>query len=154
QDVRDAPCLQRTNVGSGHVRAKVAEPAEENGNMTWPDRGRAALLFDGPAAPIDYPVDDCTHTVWERRVDSRVDDLAEVAIRPRNRQCDKSRPPDDLGPGRLQGDIGRLAAIGGRRHRRSESAIDEGLDRGRRPKAGGEVEQCGSGTKQALLYVF
>ena len=56
--VRDAPGFQRTDVGPSDVRTEVAESAEENCNVTWPDRDRAALLFDRPAALVDQPVDE------------------------------------------------------------------------------------------------
>src|SRR5262249_38718541 len=64
------------------------------------------------------------------------------------------RSSGDLGPGRLERNISRLAAVRASRHRRGEGTVDEGLDRGWRPKAGGKGEQFRPGTKKALLDLF
>ena len=45
QDVGYAPRFQRTNIGSRDVCAEIAEAAEENCDMPWPDR-------DGAAPPL------------------------------------------------------------------------------------------------------
>ena len=63
KDVRDAPRFQRTDVGPRDVRAEIAEPAEENCDVTWPDRDGAALLFDRPATLVDQPVDEGSDSV-------------------------------------------------------------------------------------------
>ena len=63
KNVRDAPRFQRTDVGPSDVRAEIAEPAEENGNVTWPDRDGAALLFDRPATLVDQPGDERSDSV-------------------------------------------------------------------------------------------
>ena len=38
------------------------------------------------------------------------------------------------------------------RHRRCKGRVDKGLDRGRRPKTGGEVQEFRAGAKKALLH--
>ena len=65
ENVGDAPGFQRTDVGPRDVRPEIAEPAEENGNVTWPDRDGAAFLFDRPAALVDQPVDEGADSVRE-----------------------------------------------------------------------------------------
>ena len=60
--VRDVPGFQRTDVGPSHVRTEVAESAGENRNVTWPDRDRAALLFDRPATVLGQPIDERSDT--------------------------------------------------------------------------------------------
>ena len=88
----------------------------------------------------------------EGLVDPPFHDLAVVIVGPWNRQGDDCRPPADLAPKRLQRDVGRLATIRHGRHCRSEGTVHEGLERGRRAEAGGEVKELRAGAEEPLLH--
>src|SRR4029077_14000145 len=55
---------------------------------------------------------------------------------------------------RAEAGIGSLAGVRTSRQRRCRDAVDEGLDRGRRPKAGGEVEEFRAHAKKTLLHLL
>jgi hypothetical protein len=81
KDMGYAPCLQSTDVGPCDIAAEATEATEENGNVPWPDRDGAALLFDRPAALVDQPVDEGADGAGQRFVDAPVGDLAEITVR-------------------------------------------------------------------------
>ena len=55
KNVGNAASFKRANIGSRNVNPKIAESAEENGDVTWSNGGRAAVLLDRPTTLIDQP---------------------------------------------------------------------------------------------------
>ena len=65
KDVRKASRLKRADIGSRDVSTKIAEPAEENRDVTRPNGDRAAVLFDRPATLIDQPSNESSDRLRE-----------------------------------------------------------------------------------------
>src|ERR1700680_459387 len=63
KNVGYATRFQRSYVAPRNIRPKTAEPAKQNGNMTRPDRGSPAFLFDHPAALVQQPGDESAYSV-------------------------------------------------------------------------------------------
>src|SRR5262249_16877942 len=146
--------FQRSDVGPRNISPECAEPAKQNGNVARLDGDSATLLLDRPAALVHQPGHESAYSVRKRLIDSPFDDFAVIPIRSGNRQGDNRRVAGDLGPRSLERDIGCMARVRPSRHRRSKGPVNEGLDRGRRPKAGGEVQEFRAGSNKALFYLL
>jgi hypothetical protein len=65
EDMRDAPSFEGTDVAARDVAPEAAEPAEEDRDMSRPDRRLSAVFLDGPAAFVDQPMDKGRGGTWK-----------------------------------------------------------------------------------------
>jgi hypothetical protein len=83
KNVRYASRLYRSDIGSRDINTEVAELAEENRNVTWPNGDRPAIFFDRPTTLLDQPRYESSDGLGEGFIDAPIDDLTKVPTRPR-----------------------------------------------------------------------
>ena len=65
KNVRNSSQLYRSDIGSRDIGTEIAELAEENRNVTWPNGDRPAILFDRPTTLLDQPRNESSDRLGE-----------------------------------------------------------------------------------------
>src|ERR1051325_8295446 len=136
--MRDAAGFQRPDITSGDVVTEGPKPPEQDRDMARRNWCGRTVLLDGPAAVMDQPVHERTDRRRKGLVDAVLREAAVIAVRARHRQSDHRRPLPNLGTRFVEWDISGLSRAA---HGARERGIDERLDRGGRPEAGGQMQE-------------